>query len=331
MKKDFNKEEIARLLTFIVPVGLILMILIISLIVGAVKNRNSKTDTDALQENIMGYADANLGDIGENDSEELSSSESSSAEATASAVPTASAAAQATASPTITEQEKVDYSKVTFDKDAQLQEMMSYWADNNQKALDDLANLDRFKAMSWKLSGTTDCYYYGDMTDGKANGTGIAVYADNQYYYGEWKNGVRSGDGTWMHYHIHTGTTTKDLYTFHSYTGRWANDLPSGEGSEHYDFVMSNLKPNVGYNRNLIGTYKNGLYHGDFYITNIYSDENVKEWNATAVDGSWQYIDAQKDTAGRRKVQVETIDDENFIWMLPKDNKNLGVLCLIAG
>ena len=39
--------------------------------------------------------------------------------------------------------------------------MMAYWADNNQKALDDLANLERFMAMSWSLKGTDDCYYYG--------------------------------------------------------------------------------------------------------------------------------------------------------------------------
>ena len=32
----------------------------------------------------------------------------------------------------------------------------------NQKALDDLANLDRFKAMSWALKNSKDYYYYGD-------------------------------------------------------------------------------------------------------------------------------------------------------------------------
>ena len=56
-----------------------------------------------------------------------------------------------------------------------LKEMMAYWADNNQKALDDLANLERFMAMSWSLKGTDDCYYYGQKdANGLPNGTGIA-------------------------------------------------------------------------------------------------------------------------------------------------------------
>lgn len=98
----------------------------------------------------------------------------------------------------------VDYSKITYDKDSQLKEMMEYWADSNQKALDDLASLDRFRAMSYSLRGSTDFYYYGDKdSNGLPSGTGIAVYADNQYYYGTWKDGKRDGKGTFIHYHVH--------------------------------------------------------------------------------------------------------------------------------
>ena len=209
--------------------------------------------------------------------------------------------------------------------------MMTYWADNNQKALDDLANLDRFIAMSWKLRGTKECYYYGDKDgSGQPNGTGIAVYADNQYYYGDWKNGVRSGTGTWIHYHIHLEENKTDLYTYHQYTGSWAGDLPDGEGSEHYDYDISLFEKNARYNNNLIGSYSKGLINGDFYLTNIDDEEDLNEWNAKADHGSWVYLNASRDKNGRGPVQVDTKNPDNYIWLHPKDNVNIGVPCLIS-
>ena len=231
----------------------------------------------------------------------------------------------------IMEAGKTDYSKVKFNKDVQLQEMMAYWEDNNQQALDDLAKLDRYIAMSWQLKGTTDFYYCGDVNgNGQPEGKGIAVYADNQYYYGDWKNGVRSGAGTWIHYHIHHTENTKDIYTYHQYAGGWENDLPEGEGSEHYEYNLALLEERVGYDANLIGSYSQGLVHGDFYITNIYADESAKEWNASAEHGSWIYLNENKDKKGNRTVHVEISDPDNYIWMHPKDNVNIGVLCLIS-
>lgn len=242
-----------------------------------------------------------------------------------------------TASPTPTpyreamESGAVNYDKVEFHQEEQLKEMMRYWSENNQKALDDLANLEHFLAMSWSLRGTKEFYYYGDTdTNGQPNGTGIAVYADNQYYYGGWLNGMRSGNGTWIHYHVHQKPSKTDLYTYHQYTGEWKNDLPEGEGSEHYDFNTALFKENVGYNNNLIGSYKKGLIDGEFYITNLYSDGNSKEWYASAKDGAFVYQNESKDKMGRRPVQVEDRNDENFIWMYPKENQNIGVPCLIS-
>lgn len=339
MRKEFDenndeemseqKKERAKMIAFIVPILLIVIVLIATLVVQTVKKNNGQPTTDELQESIKEYAD---GQLPNGETQTLPQEEKATAEPEQSPTvePTMQPTAQPTAAATPSKKEVIDYSKISFDKDEQLAEMMAYWADNNQKALDDLANLDRFKAMSYKLNGITDYYYYGEMSGDKPNGKGIAVYADNQYYYGDWQNGVRSGDGSWMHYHMYSQDDKKELYTFHSYVGAWANDLPNGEGSEHYDYIMEHLKANMGYNTNLIGSYKNGLYDGSFYITNIYSDGNIKEWDASATNGSWNYINENKDTKGRRTVQVENVNPDNYIWMYPKDNLNLGVSCLIS-
>lgn len=337
--EELNHEEKAKILVTIIPFVLIILILAITLMVNSIRNNRAKeTDTKDLQQSIMDYADSNKEQEEENNVESMPAPEK-----------TATPAGERTPEPTpVKEQAKpspvstaspykpamntnVDYSKVNYDKDEQLAEFMYYWEDGNQKALDDLANLERFLAMSWDLRGTKDFFYYGDRNaDGKPHGTGIAVYADNQYYYGGWNNGQRSGEGSWMHYHIHTSGNKTDLYTYHQYIGSWKNDLPDGEGSEHYEYDMALLKENIGYNTNLIGSYSKGLVHGEFYMTNIYSDGNMKEWYASAENGSWIYQSDTKDSMGRRPVQVEDRNPDNYIWMYPKDNKGIGVDCLIS-
>lgn len=344
MRKDYDfddewegqsgHQEKARILVTVIPFVLIIIILAVTLLVSASKNKKTQGGKEDLQESIMDYADSNLPkDTEESDAFSTAAPADNQAEAAGRPEETANPEAESTPTPykEIMEAGKKDYSKVEFNKEEQLKEMMTYWADNNQQALDDLANLERFIAMSYKLSGTKDFYYYGDTNgSGQPNGTGIAVYADNQYYYGGWENGVRSGNGTWIHYHIHETESKTDLYTYHQYTGSWKNDLPDGEGSEHYDYNLHLLKENVGYNTNLIGSYQAGLINGEFYITNIYSNNDMREWYATAENGSWVYQNDNVDKKGRRPVQVEDRDSENFIWLHPKDNKNIGVPCLIS-
>ncbi len=341
MKKLFEEDENEyadldkrKILVTVIPFVLIIIILAITLLVNALQKDSDNSDD--LQQSIMDYADEHKEEAPPLKQEEVSSINSGK-ETQDTDEHTDNEdrqqEAESTPSPTPCREimEKVDYSKVKFDKDAQLKEMMAYWEDNNQKALDDLANLDRFIAMSWTLSGTDDCYYYGDTdSQGLSNGKGIAVYADNQYYYGDWKNGVRSGNGTWIHYHIHQKENTTDLYTYHQYTGGWADDLPQGKGSEHYDYNLELLKKGIGYDTNLIGSYSKGLINGKFYLTNIYSDGNMKEWNAEAEHGSWIYQSENKDKKGNRTVYVDVKDPDNYIWMQPKDNKNIGVPCLIS-
>lgn len=343
MKKLFEEDENEysdldkrKIFVTIIPFVLIILILAITLLVNTMKK--DKDVSGDLQQNIMEYADEHKEEVPSDKQEEVRSLNTGKETEDLNEQTDASdeqEEPESTPSPTpyqeVMEKDKVDYSKVKFDKDAQLKEMMAYWADNNQKALDDLANLDRFIAMSWTLSGTDDCYYYGDIdSNGLPSGKGIAVYADNQYYYGDWKNGVRSGNGTWIHYHIHQVKNTTDLYTYHQYTGGWAEDLPEGEGSEHYDYNMELLKKGIGYDTNLIGSYSKGLVHGEFYLTNIYSDGEIKEWNAKAEHGSWIYQNENKDKKGNRTVYVDVNDPDNYIWMQPKDNANIGVPCIIS-
>lgn len=347
MKKLFDENEtespggeLAKILFKAVPFVLIIVILAVILIVDRTEKKEDEQAED-LQQSIMDYADENRIDqtlsegavqetpAGSREDKEKDQQEDGTEETDAPMMP------PDMPSPTpykeIMEAGKIDYSKVTFNKDTQLAEMMSYWEQNNQKALDDLANLDHYIAMSWKLKGTKDFYYYGSVNgSGQPDGKGIAVYADNQYYYGDWKDGVRSGNGTWIHYHIHPSENTKDLYTYHQYTGGWVNDLPQGEGSEHYDYNKSLLVEGVGYDANLIGSYEKGLIHGDFYITNLYADESTKEWNAKAEKGSWIYLNENKDKKGNRTIHVEISNPDNYIWMHPGDNVNIGVPCLIS-
>lgn len=342
MKKEFDfdddleelEEEVinahserAKIMVTVIPFVLIIIILVISLIVSGIKNSKLKEDNQDLQESIKEYADEQMANEYSNFEETIVS---------VTATPVASPAAT-TAVATKTPYQEImksggkDYSKIAFHKEEQLKEMMTYWEDNNQKALDDLANLDHYKAMSFSLRGTKEFYYYGETDgNGKPNGTGIAAYSDNQYYYGEWQNGLRSGNGTWIHYHIHETPSKTDLYTYHQYTGAWKDDLPDGEGSEHYDFNMDLLKENTGYNSNLIGSYSEGMVNGEFYLTNIYSDGEMLEWYATAEHGSWIYQNENVDPNGRRPVQVEDRDPDNYIWLHPDDNHDIGVPCLIS-
>lgn len=221
---------------------------------------------------------------------------------------------------------------VEIDLPRQMAEMKDYWEQGNMKAVEDLAYLPRYRAASEKLSGTTKYYYFGD-TDGenRPNGRGLAMYTDNQYYYGSWENGVRSGDGMWIKFYVYDqNAKAKDsIYLQHSYSGMWSGDLPNGDGAEHYDFIDGNLEPNVGYNRNFIGKFKDGLYNGEIYITDYYSDGNSKEWSGQATEGVWHPM-GEKDKKGQYPIIVQLTNPENYQWMNEKVNKNNGVKGLIS-
>lgn len=338
MKKLFEEDneysdlDKRKIIVTVIPFALIVVILAVTLLVNNIKK--DKDVSSKLQQNIMEYADENREEVLKTEESIVSENEIVAENPDAEAdKPDTQPEEENTVAPSPNKEvmEQADYSKVKFDKEEQLKEMMGYWAGNNQKALDDLANLERFIAMSWTLRESGKFYYYGDVdSSGQPDGKGIAVYADNQYYYGDWKNGVRSGTGTWIHYHIHQAKNTSDLYVYHQYTGGWANDLPEGEGSEHYDYNEELLKAGIRYDTNLIGSYSKGLVNGDFYITSIDSNGEYEEWNARAEHGSWLYQSENKDKQGNRPVYVNLENPDNYIWMQPKDNQNIGVRCLLS-
>lgn len=361
MKDNNNK---AKLLTVGIAVVLILIICGISMVVHALNKRNSQDTNTMLQEDIMEYASHSQDQsvTAQNISKEDSTPEEAVKEEKEE--PEKEAEQEKEEPAVVLEEEKIpqeksiieeeaekqnpeeeqkttakwqkeageDLSAVEIDLPRQMSEMKGYWEAGNMEAVEDLAYLPRYRAASEKLSGTTKYYYYGD-TDGnkRPNGMGLAMYTDNQYYYGEWKNGARSGNGMWIKFYVYDqNAKAKDsIYLRHSYSGTWANDLPNGDGAEHYDFIDGNLEINTGYNRNFIGNFKNGLYHGEIYITNYYSDRNTKEWSGTAKDGVWQAM-GEKDKKGQYPVIVELTDPENYQWMAEKDNKNQGVNGLIS-
>lgn len=225
-----------------------------------------------------------------------------------------------------------DLSKVEMDLSRQMAEMKGYWEAGNMAAVEDLAYLPRYRAASMQLKGTKKYYYLGDLDEKqRPHGKGLAMYTDNQYYYGEWQNGVRCGGGMWIKFYVYdkNAKAKESIWLQHSYSGTWSNDLPNGEGAEHYDFIDENLEEKVGYNRNFIGNFKNGLYHGEMYITNYYKDGNVKEWMGTAVNGEWETM-GDMDRMGQYPVIVETKDSENYQWMKAAQNKNQGVKDLIS-
>lgn len=358
--KENNK---AKLLTLWIAVVLILIICGISVVIHILHKKSSQDTNTMLQEDIMEYANVSqeqsvtASDIAREESRLEESGKEEQGEAEKTEVPKQkeepAVVVKEEENPskeTIIEEEKQaspeeqkttakwqkeageNLSAVEIDLSRQMSEMKGYWEAGNMEAVEDLAYLPRYRAASAKLSGTTKYYYYGDTDENKRpNGKGLAMYTDNQYYYGEWKNGVRSGSGMWIKFYVYDqNAKAKDsIYLQHLYSGTWANDLPNGDGAEHYDFIDENLEINVGYNRNFIGNFKNGLYHGEIYITNYYSDGNSKEWSGTAKDGVWQPM-GEKDKKGQYPVIYELTHPDNYQWMAEKANKNNGVDGLIS-
>lgn len=208
-----------------------------------------------------------------------------------------------------------------------LMEMSAYWEQGNQSAVDDLANLAWFMKMSDSIKDEKTFYYYGERNAaGQPEGTGIACYADNAYYYGEWVSGKREGIGKWIRYYVYydDDVTSDRAYTVHMYMGEWANDMPNGEGQEHYDLDMSKAAKNDRYLQNVIGTFQDGLYSGEMYLTTLDPNGNQEEWNGLAEEGIWSPYGA---ATNKKEVPVcrDVTDDDNYLWIMVKNNKDRGI------
>ena len=208
-----------------------------------------------------------------------------------------------------------------------LWEMKEYFKENNMDAVKDLMELPWYQNMSASLEDTGTCYYYGPRNDsGMPEGMGIAVYAGNEYYYGEWKDGKRNGEGTWLkEYYPDENTPAEEkVYVSHMYRGEWADNKPNGQGQDHYDLDLSQAEEGKRYVQNVIGTFKNGRYDGDMYLTTVTGDGNEEEWNARAVEGTFSPYGAggnQDDVP----VYVDVNDENNYVWMSIQENQNQGV------
>ncbi len=222
------------------------------------------------------------------------------------------------------------YKKVKYDRDAQMNEMFEYWKNGNQEAVRDLAHLERFEAMSYSLKDTDDFYYVGDVdSEGRPNGLGLSVYADSQYYFGNFADGVRSGNGTWISFY--PGYSTY-VVKEHMYTGEWSDDLPNGQGQEHYDYASEYMNKEDIYIQNAIGGFSNGLYNGDMYIITVDKAGNTVEWEGICDHGDWELVTgANKDKRGNIPVLSGRENKENHVYMVPEKAKNNGITGIITG
>ncbi len=220
-----------------------------------------------------------------------------------------------------------DENDVSYTKEFILNEMLPYFADNNLDAVWDLAHLKRYVKLSASLENTDNYYYMGGVDDnGLPHGNGLAIYEKNSYYYGAWEHGVRSGDGRWYRFYIDPigKPTTQKKYQAHSYSGQWANDLPNGEGAEHYDVDITKLAVRERILQNVVGHFTNGLYDGDMYANTVDYTGNVEEWNGTVHNG---VFDLWRDVSAIGECSVWQKRDDNTIYMDidEKDNKNQGI------
>ncbi|WP_026520782.1 hypothetical protein [Butyrivibrio sp. VCB2001] len=338
-----NKEEKIKIAITAGVASVILLILVLFLALTGKKSN----DEERMNENITDYAssnqastDASAGALTGSTASSESSSESAADSSTAATVAvTATSEYKDTAKNSVSGNSfyatntavlKDVYKGIKYELNAQLKEMYTYWADGNTEAVRDLAHLERFEVMSYSLTGSKDFYYYGDTTgDGVPNGTGLAVYANNQYYFGEWSEGVRSGNGTWISFYPNY---SQYVVKEHMYTGEWSGDLPNGQGQEHYDYVSDYMNNVDIYMQNAIGGFKDGYYNGDMYIITVDKNGDAYEWDGKCNNGTWeQVLHAALGTNGKIPVLSLQKDTERHIYMTEEGAKNNGVSGIITG
>lgn len=335
-----------------ITAGIAAVILLILVLVLALSGRKNN-DEDKLAENIAGYAESGAEDQGkETDSLVKSSAEAStegSTEGTAGSSESNDSSVAATLEPV---SEYLDvaknsvsgnsfyatnhavlrniYNGVQYDVYEQLKELSGYWSEGNMEAVRDLVHLERFEAMSYSLEGGNSFYYYGEMdSESLPNGTGLAVYANDQYYYGQWVNGVRSGDGTWFSFYP---LYSNYVVTEHMYSGQWSSDKPGGKGQEHYDYNAEYMNTKDIYLQNIIGVFSDGLYNGDMYVITVDNTGATAEWDGICSKGNWQTVrNANIDKKGKIPVLSSRINKDNHIYMTEDGAKNNGVSGIISG
>lgn len=222
-----------------------------------------------------------------------------------------------------------DENDEAYTKEFILKEAYPFFEDNNQEAIWDLAHLKRYVKLSRELEDTGEYYYQGGVdSEGKPDGTGLAIYGKNSYYFGTWSHGKRSGQGTWYRYYINerkNKTNADGVYMAHSYAGSWADDLPNGEGAEHYDVDVSRLQPTKGrILQNVVGNFADGLYDGDMYANTVDYIGNVQEWDGIAKKGVFT-LWRDMSSIGECAVWRYKDDPDECLDIDVSENKNQGI------
>ena len=221
-------------------------------------------------------------------------------------------------------------------EDGQMKELYEYWDAYRLDAVGDLIRLERIKKISDELKDTGYFYYYGSSDAlGRPSGKGLAIYQDNTYYFGEWKEGMREGNGMWLQVAIY-----EDEFLFanlglieHSYNGEWKNDLPNGEGQEHFSYHYDTLKEDYlkdGFCiANVLGNFKNGYYDGEMYIMTTDEKGDTRDWSGECNMGSWNPIMVGKTTdAVWESYDTDETGNHSYHYVRPVENKNYGIFGL---
>lgn len=220
--------------------------------------------------------------------------------------------------------------------DAQMQELYGYWHDGRMEAVYDLIKLERIRNITKELNNTDNFYFYGELSeDGKPNGEGLAIYANDTYYFGDWKSGLRDGRGILLQ--IFPDKTVsfgaQNGIKEHFYTGEFKADLPNGRGQENYVYNFEELEGNENL-YNVIGGFKNGYYNDDILIYTVDKKGTMYEWYANANAGSFKLQNPDMiSTTNKRPVWYKGNDndhttdesDSGFYWLLDEQNSGWGV------
>ena len=217
--------------------------------------------------------------------------------------------------------------------DGQLKELAQYWEDYKLNAVGDLIRLERYQKISEELKGSNKFYYYGSVDPlGRPEGKGLAVYEDNTYYYGEWKEGLRHGKGMWLEIMISMEEyqTENQKIIEHSYNGQWSKDLPNGEGQEHFEYdyqwIEKEMLPNGKAIVNVIGTFKNGYYHGEMYIMSADEEGNTTDWMGNCNQGVWDVMEEGNITdAVWQPYEYEEYEEWQYHYIYPENNTDWGI------
>ena len=321
-----QKPTVTKILLGVIAVLLICVLILLTMVIG--RREQTKEADDNLQQSITD-------DAKQQESEGQTIDEALSREEETSAPKEESSQGEEEQESGESENDKTtvvvdieDENDEAYTKDFILNEAYPIFADNRQDAMWDLAHLKRYVKLSRELEGTGEYYYKGDVDkDGKPDGTGLAIYEKNSYYFGQWSHGERSGQGTWFRYYINqrNKTNAMGVYMSHSYAGEWKNNLPNGQGAEHYDVDISKLEPTRKIMiQNVVGNFTDGLYDGDMYANTVDYIGNVQEWDGIASKGVftlWRDMSAIGECSVWRYRE-----DTNVCMDIDKsENKNQGI------